>query len=33
VDGRLVFSKLDVGRFPAPEEIIALLRQGQKPKK
>jgi hypothetical protein len=33
VDGRLVFSKKDVGRFPAPEEIIGLLRPKQKPRK
>jgi len=25
-DGKLIFSKLDLGRFPKPEEIIAKLR-------
>jgi hypothetical protein len=33
VDGRLVFSKKDAGRFPAPEEIIALLGPKEKPRK
>jgi selT/selW/selH-like putative selenoprotein len=26
VDGKLIFSKFKVGRFPRNEEIIALLR-------
>jgi predicted Rdx family selenoprotein len=26
VDGRIVFSKRDVGRFPEPDEILARLR-------
>jgi selT/selW/selH-like putative selenoprotein len=27
VDGRLVFSKHAAGRFPEPDEILALLRR------
>jgi selenoprotein W-related protein len=27
VDGKLVFSKKSVGRFPEPGEIVALLRK------
>ena len=27
VDGRLIFSKKKVGRFPSPDEILAMLRK------
>ena len=28
VDGRLVFSKYEKGRFPSPGEVTALLKHG-----
>lgn len=28
VDGRLVFSKHDEGRFPEPGEVVARMRSG-----
>lgn len=28
-DGKLVFSKYGVGRFPEPGEVVAALRAGQ----
>lgn len=31
VDGKLIFSHFQTGRFPKPEEILAKIREIQKP--
>ncbi len=32
VDGELIFSKKELGRFPAAGEVVSLIRQHAKPR-